>query len=374
MAIKYKYEEIKNKIYDLGYELISKEYNGFSDKLILKDKDGFLYISTITKIFNKHGLKKFHTSNPNTINNIRLWLKLNKKPFVLISENYINMNDKLEWKCLKDDCQEIFKNNFLDILFGGNNCPFCSGFQVGVSNCLATKRPDLAKEWHQTKNGDLTPYNVTCWSSKKVWWQCENAHEYQMIIADKMLKLKCAYCNNLLASNPELCKEWNYDKNKSNPKDYAPHTIMKVWWKCKDCSFEWKTSISHRNATKIIDRRNCPKCSESKGECKINKYLIDKKFNFEREFKFDDCKYKRHLPFDFVVFDDLNKIKFIIEYDGILHFQDKYKKPKEFEIHQRRDLIKTNYCITNNIPLLRIPYWDFDKIEEILTDYISKIK
>ena len=39
----------------------------------------------------------------------------------------------------------------------------------------------------------------------------------------------------------------------------------------------------------------------------------------------------------------------------------------------RRDNIKNNYCRENNIKLLRIPYWDYDNIENILSLYFNNI-
>ena len=58
-----------------------------------------------------------------------------------------------------------------------------SGFN---DNDLATKRPDLADEWHPTKNGDLTPRDVADGSEKKVWWKCNRCgHEWKAAIASR---------------------------------------------------------------------------------------------------------------------------------------------------------------------------------------------
>ena len=52
-------------------------------------------------------------------------------------------------------------------------------------NNLLVKHPELAKQWHPTKNGKLKPYDVTPGSGKKVWWICEKGHEWEAVIANR---------------------------------------------------------------------------------------------------------------------------------------------------------------------------------------------
>lgn len=70
------------------------------------------------------------------------------------------------------------------------------------------------------------------------------------------------------------------------------------------------------------------------------------------------------LRFDFVVFNDDNSIKLLIEYDGEQHFQNKTDKiwSDSLEKRQERDRIKNDYCLSHNIPLIRIPYWEKNNI------------
>ena len=78
---------------------------------------------------------------------------------------------------------------------------------------------------------------------------------------------------------------------------------------------------------------------------------------------FDDCKNKNKLRFDFYL-PDLNTI---IEYDGEHHFKEnKYFGEGNLEYITVNDEIKNQYCIDNKIKLIRIPYWKFDVIENIL--------
>ena len=80
-------------------------------------------------------------------------------------------------------------------------------------NNLLTENPDLSKQWHPTKNGTLTPTDVTKGSNKKVWWQCEKGHEWEAFIANRAQKGQgCPFCsgryataeNSLQTLNPNL--------------------------------------------------------------------------------------------------------------------------------------------------------------------------
>jgi len=75
------------------------------------------------------------------------------------------------------------------------NCPYCRGRRTGLSNCLATKNPELAKEWHPTLNGDLTPYNFTCGTNTKIWWICNENHIWESAILSRNSGVGCPECN-----------------------------------------------------------------------------------------------------------------------------------------------------------------------------------
>ena len=77
----------------------------------------------------------------------------------------------------------------------GNNCPVCAGKKVLIGyNDLATVMPDLAKEWHPTKNKSLTARDVVIGSNKKVWWQCEKGHEWQTSVSHRSNGRRCPIC------------------------------------------------------------------------------------------------------------------------------------------------------------------------------------
>ncbi len=52
-------------------------------------------------------------------------------------------------------------------------------------NDLATVNPDLAAEWHPTKNNCLRPTQVTAGSNRKVWWKGTCGHEWEAVIGNR---------------------------------------------------------------------------------------------------------------------------------------------------------------------------------------------
>lgn len=110
----------------------------------------------------------------------------------------------------------------------------------------------------------------------------------------------------------------------------------------------------------------CPECkSTSKGEDKIKNILQKNKIEFIRNHTFSDCLRSRRLKFDFY----LPKFNMIIEYDGEHHFhENKYFTGEKLKYTIENDKIKNDYCCTNGIKLIRIPYWKFKDIESIIDD------
>jgi len=115
--------------------------------------------------------------------------------------------------------------------------------------------------------------------------------------------------------------------------------------------------------------RGCPKCKETTGERKIRIFLELNNIKYEYQKRFEECKDKTYLPFDFY----LPKHDTLIEYDGIQHFQPVkiWGGQKAFQSLKRRDSIKSNFAIKQRKKLIRIGYFDLDRINEIL---INKIK
>lgn len=135
--------------------------------------------------------------------------------------------------------------------------------------------------------------------------------------------------------------------------------------KHNDCGHEWELMPNS-----FLQGSRCPKCKSSKGEGRVSNYL-SLHCEYATQYKIEDCRLQLPLPFDFYIPDSI-----LIEYDGEQHFTvinnfGRESPLKEFEKQVRRDSIKNQYCVNNDIPLIRIPYWEFDNIEYILDNVLK---
>lgn len=204
------------------------------------------------------------------------------------------------WICR--DCNREYKAQIFNRTVGHSGCPYCDGKRVCSDNALSERDPELAKEWHPTKN-KLRTDQVTVASSKRAWWLCSNcAHEWETNISDRStLGSGCPACYeawiedrrenpqttphvqivlskdttkvsrkwyedgtrefvSLSKACPKVAKQWHSEKNgKLTPKDFAKGSDAIAWWKCnKGVDHEWQAAIYTRTGDK---KSGCPFCA-----------------------------------------------------------------------------------------------------------------
>ena len=114
------------------------------------------------------------------------------------SELMPGTHKKVWWKCEKGHEWEAQVKSRIS----GVGCPYCANKKILKGfNDLATVNPELAKEWHPTKNGNLTPYDVSPASGKKVWWLCNNDHEFIAQICNRSAGRGCPKCSDKLRTS-----------------------------------------------------------------------------------------------------------------------------------------------------------------------------
>ena len=148
-----------------------------------------------------------------------------------------------------------------------------------------------------------------------------------------------------------------------------------VVWKCLcDCG-----NICEVSSNSLISG-NTMSCGclrkTSLGEALIEQYLKSKNILFKKQFSFLNCISEKNakLFFDFAIFNKVNELKCLIEYDGIQHYYpiDFFGGQEAFEYLQKCDNIKNNFCKNNNIKLYRIKYTDKQSIDKIVADILRE--
>ena len=146
----------------------------------------------------------------------------------------------------------------------GHKCPFCTGKKVGYGNDLATKRPDIAKQWHPTKN-TFGPHEVTPGSNKEAWFLCRVCSaEWLAVVCDRVAGNGCPYCrglkvgygNDLATKRPDIAKQWHPTKNSFGSHEVTVGSRKKAWRLCEDCGHEWLSSIFNM----VGNDSGCPRC------------------------------------------------------------------------------------------------------------------
>jgi hypothetical protein len=302
-------EEVNTFLMEKNYILLNKEYKNCLEKIDIENIiTGYRYFVKLVQATRTDKLYEFAPNNKYRDYNFNIWIKNNNSKFTLV--NFINKKGQSRVKLKCNNCKETW-DAYIGNVFKGQGCPCCN---------------------HRLANS----------------------------------------INNLLILFPEICLDWDYNKNELYPNKFLPGSNVKVWWKCHKCKYEWFTGINGRTGFST----GCPKCSRSKGEKIVENFLFKNDIIYEPQYRFIDCRYKYPLPFDFAIFYDNEKknLKEILEYDGELHYMPYHKKNNSVEKlaeTQRNDEIKTKYCIDKNIRLIRIPYWEKNNIETILTKELN---
>lgn len=328
--------------------------------------------------------------------------KFNSEGYKLLSNEYLNNRQILEYICPNGHHHKINWGRFQQ----GKRCPYCSGERVhydDIKNVFEERGYTLLSQDYKSK--------------EKLTYRCPNGHIHDTDYYNFKKGHGCPECAGQIVTYKEVRDAFEkenyillsktYLNNFQNLDFICPmgHKNSMTWasfksgHRCSECSFNRKYSIeeikemfksegltlltsnyinSDQKLEYICKKGNkhyitlkkfnwgqrCKCFKKFKGEERIEQYLIENRIDYLREFSFKNCKYKQVLPFDFYL-PDLN---ICIEYDGIQHFEavEYFGGEKRFKENKIKDSIKTKYCLDNNIKLIRIPYWEFDNIENIL--------
>lgn len=215
-------------------------------------------------------------------------------------------------------------------------------------------------------------------SGGNLYWECKcDCGVIKNICGTDLRRGKSTCCKSCSKKKEKKEKE-NYNTSRSNVidetnKKYGFLTVIKqvdsnsrgaAKWLCQcQCGNQIITTGILLREKKIF---SCG-CKGSKGEGLITKLLQENDIKYQSEYSFSDLLSSKGYPlrFDFAIFKD-NKLSHLIEYQGAQHYQC----PDYWNDVSEHDKRKKEYCIQKNIPLIEIPYWDFNKINiELLMSY-----
>ena len=173
-------------------------------------------------------------------------------------------SQKVSWVCSKRTSHR-WTTSVYHRAIGGTGCPYCAHRRIAPEDSLAGKRPELAAEWHPTKNGNRTPEQEALTGKEKRWWRCQHGHEWQRKTHYRVrYSSQCPECrlrdSSLAVKQPDLAKQWHPTKNGGlTPDRVAAGSNAKAWWLCEH-GHAWHGLIRNR----VTSGSGCPVCAKAK--------------------------------------------------------------------------------------------------------------
>lgn len=400
------------------------------------DIDGYRYQKCLMDILEDKTPSKFHVQNPYAIHNINLFIKINNFKLQLIDDIYKGSGKQMNWRC---ECGDIFSSSWDGIRNGKKFCNFCARskrwnnkrdytdevLQLCEQNNYKLITPYIHRSttkfeyecgkhgikvssYHEMKSGrrclecgiisrgkmhrkSENSFKELVESKGFIYVGCdyENSNSkakkanihilcpnhldkgIQKVKYDNLRQNRkgCAYCIGRHRNQADLQKELDEMHGLVTILDYTTYASP-IKAQCNICNSEWMTS-----GVSLTQGHRCHSCSTSNFEMEAMKLLEDWRISYTLQYRFDDCRNKKPLPFDFYL-DDFN---ILIETDGEGHyipiprgsmsFEDAVRQLDKTKFH---DKIKDEFCYNNNIPLIRIPHWERGNMAKFLRKKLSE--
>ena len=311
--------------------------------------DGYEWEVVPNSLLNGQGCPKCAGRNKTTEDFINELKEINDN--IEILGEYVGALTKIKCKCKIDGHEWESRPN--DLL-NNHGCPKCS---KNIKNKTTEYFINELKEI----NNDIEILGEYKGSKTKIKCKCKiDGYEWEATPNSLLNGTGCPKCGgNIKKTTEEFKQEIKEINNDIEVFGEYINNRTKIKCRCKIDGYEWEAIPDS-----LLRGQGCPKCSESKGEKRVAKFLDNRNIDYERQYKFNNCKSKKELPFDFYI----PSLNVAIEYDGRQHYEivEYFGGLDDFIGIKIRDIIKTIYCKENNIKLIRIAYWDFDNIEKIL--------
>lgn len=228
----------------------------------------------------------------------------NNKDGLLNPEYYSEFSGISAWFHCDNPMHKPWKT-LLSNISRGSWCPQCSHNAPSYDYNFAYCHPEYEIYWNYMMNdwmGLKSPENYLPSSKKYAYWRCPYGHlMYRRIDLVSNNGLQCEHCkqewmknNSLFAKYPELCNEWNNEKNDDlKPEDFTEGSNKKVWWHCDNPNHDsFKQSIVSRTH----DGSRCPQCMHKKPSPDYNLAVICPEILDEWDYKKNDKPPESYTP------------------------------------------------------------------------------
>lgn len=301
----------------------------------------------------KKGVNDIATTNPEVLND---WDYENNtiKPTEITKGSH----KKVSWLCGNGHQYK----SMVKARIQGEGCPFCANkIPIKGVNDLGTVNSYASSLWNYDKNDGKNPSDYLPNSKKRVWWKCEEGHEWVDEITKMNNSNKCPYCypratrikhGVFVAEHPHLSSEWDYSKNTENIENLTSSSNKKVYWVCEK-GHSWRATISDR-----CRGYNCPECSKELRVSFPEKAIL---YYVNKYFEKVEGNYKSEWLGNYEIDVFIPDFNIGIEYDG--NYGHNIKNSVD------RDLRKNKLCEKNGVTLIRIRENDCPDLNSTSIDF-----
>jgi len=183
------------------------------------------------------------------------------------------------WRCSRDPRHE-WRATVSSRTGHGAGCRACLGYMTTGAATLAITHPEIAAEWHPTRNDGLTASDVVAGAARLAWWRCarDPAHEWRTEIQQRARRgTGCPICSKsrprrrpaagavtLASRHPEIAAEWHPSRNgERTAASVAAGSQLRAWWLCeRDPSHQWQAIVRYR----VTSGNGCPLCRKARSQ------------------------------------------------------------------------------------------------------------
>lgn len=379
----YTLEEAKKLFANSGLTLLAETYKSVDKNMECIDKDGYKYYRSLRTILDKRN-KSVEIKHIFSIKNKFAWDNINHymnqaifNGTKLLSQktDYQDSDSKLLFLC--GECGKTYWKRFLDFKHDQYKiCPNC--YKLHEKQNPHRQRNDMSIYQEKAKKLGMTLINEQSVTyNGKLEVEDDDGFKGFVGVA-QMMRLDSKF-EKYSTKNPYTLYNMrhyaelnNMDCQIPDQKFVGDKAMMKFVCFCGE---PFETSLTHF----LHDKKyRCNKCrvKQSNIATLVQQYLDSNNIKYVKEKVFTNCvgDSGKHLPFDFYV----ASLNLCIEVDGIQHYKpidfggNKENVEKRFAKCQKYDELKNKFCASNNISLLRIPFWKIENSKEYISE-LNKI-